>query len=710
MSELSYPMPRCSFLWLTFAVSLASGIAPSFIFGAGCEPEAITSLRSLEETFGPPPVQKADPNKEAQQLAELKRIAAQHEKLRREKLEQDAVGVTNRLQTSLNNPNLWLARARIRQELGHREAAISDLTEVLNLQSESVEALTLRGQLWTELNEFDKAENDLSQAIKLDRDNAEGYFGRGTMYMEQWNTLRAINDFSRAIQLDPDHKMAHYNRAYLVLGLDLPESIREQAANDLKRVLELDPDMLPAHFHYARVLQDTGQHEEAVREASYVIGYDPDSECMYLLRYHAYMSLQQYENALKDITRYIEFAPQDLYRVGMRGEVYFAMGKYEQSIEDWNNYVKARPNRTVSYRYRALSNEHLNRYQEALSDWDTLITMQPQDSQWYHMRAITKSKMGRLAEALSDLNTAVKLDRDNAELYGSRAAIHRQMGETVLAKSDSDRMLQLQKERTRREEMQRQQEQQRQARKAQKAQEIARKKQQDTQVLQQQLEQHVAQLLPQLRAKQPLSVQALHSHSKAEAYAPIWITALTSLLNDADEKVQQHGINCFQSFCERMGNQPLTQEDTQEAVAALEKLASGDHPQDIQNKAKKLIKGLAILVEINDPNRAEPAADSQKFRWFYYAADRMGREGHFRMFSNQYNVWIEFKGNKLFDTYREVTRTAEYVEVYSFNRGMWIRLTPTEAMWSVNHQAWTTFAQGESSYNEKPKTTEKDPV
>lgn len=92
------------------------------------------------------------------------------------------------------------------------------------------------------MGEYDAAISDYTKAIELNSKEASIYFSRAMAFYNKQNFNRAIADFDKAIELDADESMAYYNRGNAL------EKIGnfEKALADYQKAVELDADNEPA--------------------------------------------------------------------------------------------------------------------------------------------------------------------------------------------------------------------------------------------------------------------------------------------------------------------------------------------------------------------------------------------------------------------------------------------------------------------------------
>lgn len=667
--------PISSFLFVGM-ILFGSSVSTTYnAFGSGCEPEPNNDPRGIQEVFGPIERAALDETEEAQKDAELKRIAQERATIQRERLEADLRRVTDRLQTSLKNVQLWLTRARIYEQLERREAAVSDLSEAMKLQGESVDLLIRQANLWQDLNEFQKADDALLQAFKLEPQNADIFFTRGKLFQEQWETQNAYNEFSKAIKLDPQHKMARYHRGYILINGRITEEMAELACKDFAAALELDPDMMQARYFYVRAAYISGRPKEAIRQANYVIWDDPKSDCTYLYRCKAYMDLGKLDQALHDATRYILFEPDDMLRYGLRALVYEKRKEYDKAVKDWTKYISVMKHARQPYKSRAKAYGYLGRYEEAAADWDTLVKMEPNNSDFIRFRASAYAGMGKYDEALADIEAAKRVSYFPAGLDGDLENILTKMGEFPRARAMANEAMMA----------------------GYKRQNRLDKFEQEFAAEQLELRRNVEEQLARVRQGIPTQGNkfSLHHNAsvfKAKGWTGPWLEGLTQLLaSTKDPKIQQGTLDASNTFINSIGIHTLPEKETQQAIAALRKLSESEPTPRIKVMAEVQIKTLQVLKAVNEPDNKITEPNCLSFEKFEYLESKSGEPVQFKKYGHR---WTESIPGQPTHFYREIKRTPEYIEMFDLNRAVWVRLSETKATTSEDRESWDLISEG----------------
>jgi tetratricopeptide (TPR) repeat protein len=98
------------------------------------------------------------------------------------------------------------ARQSKRYLAGDFGGAVVDLTRVLAIDPNDMEARAFRGDVWRSLGNYRRATDDLTAAIQADPENPELFFSRGLVRALDDQLDGAINDYQSGLRLKPDEK------------------------------------------------------------------------------------------------------------------------------------------------------------------------------------------------------------------------------------------------------------------------------------------------------------------------------------------------------------------------------------------------------------------------------------------------------------------------------------------------------------------------
>jgi len=135
---------------------------------------------------------------------------------------QEALNIQNAaLDLHKDNTVLLIDRALTHMELGQTNDTIKDLSQVLSLETDHLEALTYRGAAYRFEDKFLLALADLDRVLALDPTNPEALLERGIVYRLQGNKDQARTDWLKLIEYHdgrPAADLAQRNLQKMELG------------------------------------------------------------------------------------------------------------------------------------------------------------------------------------------------------------------------------------------------------------------------------------------------------------------------------------------------------------------------------------------------------------------------------------------------------------------------------------------------------------
>ncbi len=174
----------------------------------------------------------------------------------------------------------YLGRAQLNIHRGDTVAARADLDRALELNANSVGALSLRAAL--SRDDPAAALADMERAVTLQPDRTYLRVNRAVARYYANDLNGALDDFDYVLEVEPMNYEALFNRA--MLRAELHDN--DRALTDLNRALQLRPDDLRARFNRAVVLTDKGEYSSALKDADAVVEAYPEMYAAYALRAH----------------------------------------------------------------------------------------------------------------------------------------------------------------------------------------------------------------------------------------------------------------------------------------------------------------------------------------------------------------------------------------------------------------------------------------
>ncbi len=230
------------------------------------------------------------------------------------------------------------------------EGAITNLSKVIELNPDYVDAYYFRGLVYIIEEDYDKAIADYTKAIELDPNNnsviakvtgASAYLLRAGAYYEKDDYDAAIADFDKAIEMDPEHSDAYYLRgeAHYFNNDD------DKAIADFTKAIELNSDFAAdAYYYRGELYYFKDDYDKAIADFTTVIELSPDDAAdAYYFRGEAHYFNDDYDRAIADFTAALELYPDDAYAYYFRGDAYSLKGDYDRAIADFERAIELAP-------------------------------------------------------------------------------------------------------------------------------------------------------------------------------------------------------------------------------------------------------------------------------------------------------------------------------------------------------------------------------
>ncbi len=125
------------------------------------------------------------------------------------------VGCFGYCQTAEDYYNMGNAKFKLQDYLG----AIDDYTCAIEINSDYLDCLIMRGNSRDSIEYYNGAISDYTKAIELNPKNADYYFYRGSSKEKLQHNNGAINDFTTAIEINPNNANYYYKRGLIRASL-----------------------------------------------------------------------------------------------------------------------------------------------------------------------------------------------------------------------------------------------------------------------------------------------------------------------------------------------------------------------------------------------------------------------------------------------------------------------------------------------------------
>jgi len=208
----------------------------------------------------------------------------------------------------------------------------------------NTEALLKLAELYFLVKQYQKGIDYANKALKLDENLARGYYIKGSIYRESGDTAKAISSFETAVEQDNRYEDAFYD-----LGLMYASRKNPLAFQYYDNVLRINPASLNARYARAKLLQDLGKTDEALK--AYEETQTVTGKCDNCL----YNSGAIYLELKDDPKKAVDYFSKAIVLNNNFAEAYFArayaytrLGDKESARADYKMCLKLQPNNLVA--------------------------------------------------------------------------------------------------------------------------------------------------------------------------------------------------------------------------------------------------------------------------------------------------------------------------------------------------------------------------
>ena len=169
---------------------------------------------------------------------------------------------------------LRMARANLYLQLGNKEKALVDYSDVLDWKTDEQEALFMRAYIYTEQRLYKKARADYEALLKLNPAHEEARIGLVLLNEKDNRPREAMDQINAMIAAAPDHAILYAIRA----GLEQTRKLYEAAEEDFTKAIELDPENMDYLLNRAAFYIETKRKKEARADLDRALelGANPD--------------------------------------------------------------------------------------------------------------------------------------------------------------------------------------------------------------------------------------------------------------------------------------------------------------------------------------------------------------------------------------------------------------------------------------------------
>jgi len=217
------------------------------------------------------------------------------------------------------NPAIYVTLARWQVLYGDYTGAMENAENALLINPNHALAKAVRGWILGKQGDFLAGETELGEAIALDPNSALAYAYLAELYLDRINANQAdLNTLQKAIDAS-------------------------QTAKDK------DPNLLEVHRVRGLVLQNTTNHEEAIKEFEAAIAMNENLADLYISLGISYRVTDQIGKAQDTFLRAIALRPDDAEPYSELASTYLKAGEFSKGIQYAEEAVKRAPDDPFLY-------------------------------------------------------------------------------------------------------------------------------------------------------------------------------------------------------------------------------------------------------------------------------------------------------------------------------------------------------------------------
>jgi serine/threonine-protein kinase len=242
----------------------------------------------------------------------------------------------------------------------------------------------------------------------------DGYLrGRGFLYRydRAGNLEQAIREFETAVRQDPRFALAHVGLAEVYFRQYSPlrdPAILQAARLAAERSLELNPQLASAHTWHGRILAESGQQDEAVKELQTAVRLDPSDPAGYRELARVYQMQARPVDAERVFKQAIDARPGDWIACSDLASFYNSRQRYLESETQYRKVLELTPDNPYGYRNLAAVLIRLGKNREAEGMLRKALELRPLARTYSNLGALLMFQ-GRYADAVPAMEKAAEI-------------------------------------------------------------------------------------------------------------------------------------------------------------------------------------------------------------------------------------------------------------------------------------------------------------
>lgn len=214
--------------------------------------------------------------------------------------------------------------------------AISELENILKLDSNNIDALMYLGEIYFNLKEYYMAKINFEKILVLDNNDISSHLYLGRIYLNLMNYEKALLEFKEVLSLDKNNLDAIFYLSGAYFNL---ENYTETIIN-LKRFLELDKDNIEAFLFLGNsyLLNNDIKNSKVIYEKILKLD-ETNIQAKYNLA-SIYVTSEEYDKAIVKYNEILQINRKHIDSILNLGKLYFMKNNYNKSIDEFKKVLE----------------------------------------------------------------------------------------------------------------------------------------------------------------------------------------------------------------------------------------------------------------------------------------------------------------------------------------------------------------------------------
>ena len=279
--------------------------------------------------------------------------------------------------------------AKLDQQAGYFEDAISRFSRARDLRPDYVAASVNLGNIFLELNRLSDAQAAFVKALAIEKNNPAALYGMGQVSASNRDYATAVRYFEETLAEVPGANRVHYSLAMAYRGLGNAEKVKGHLAQQGTVGVRVTDPLFDG-------LQDliTGER-------------------VYLSRGKIAFEAQRYAEAADEFRKAVTAKPGSVTARVNLGAALTQTGDLDGAVEQFEEALRIEPGKANAHYNLAVILAGQNKHDRSIAHARSALTAEPNDVNARFLLAQELKKSGNVDEALSEYSRVVQADPGN---------------------------------------------------------------------------------------------------------------------------------------------------------------------------------------------------------------------------------------------------------------------------------------------------------